>query len=254
MEVSHSNYNYKNSLQRIDEIFNSSDYDYQEHNGIPSRDNLTFKNGYYVDITVVFIDIRGSKELSSAHTRPVLAKIYRAYISEIIAVMKGDETINEIYIEGDGVWAVFNTTSNDEVNRVFETVARISSLIDILNIKLKRKKYSNIEVGIAIEDGESLFMKAGYKGSGINEVVWIGKCVGEAAKLSGYGSRDYDDKRLMISEKVHDMLNDKYQSYMQWSSKRECYQGNIYDEYMNKWVEKNESDWSILLEGVKKWD
>ena len=227
MKVNHSTYNFSNSLDRIDEILNSSDYNYENKNGIPSESSLTFKNGFYIDITVVFVDIRGSKELANKHTRPVLAKIYRSYISEVIAVMKGNSTINDIFIEGDGVWAVFNTTTEKDVQEVFDTTAEISSLINTLNKKLERKKYTPIKVGIGLDYGQALYIKAGYSGSGINEIVWIGKVVGEAAKLSNYGNREWYDKRTMVSKRVYSMLSEHQQSLLEWNSYRECYHEDI---------------------------
>ncbi len=226
MKIDHSEYNFSNSLDRIDEILNSSDYNYEEKKGIPSESSLTFKNGFYVDITVVFVDIRGSKELANSHTRPVLAKIYGSYISEVIAVMKDNTKINDLFIEGDGVWAVFNTTTNEDVQKVFSTTSKISSLIDALNKKLTRKGYSKIKVGIGIDDGESLYIKAGYSGSGINEIVWIGKVVGEAAKLSGFGNRESHDKRTMVTKRVYSMLSEHQKSLLKWNASRECYHGN----------------------------
>lgn len=184
MEATYSPFNFEKSRERISEILDSSNSGYEDHKGIPSRDKLTFTNGYYVDVTVLFIDMRGSKALSEKHTRPVLAKIYRVYISEMVAVLRDNETVSEIYIEGDGVWAVFNTTTKPDVNSVFSTAGKIASLVDTINIKLSRKSYSTIEVGIGIDDGSSLYIKAGYKGSSINEVVWIGRVVGTAANLS----------------------------------------------------------------------
>jgi class 3 adenylate cyclase len=227
MKIDYSEYNFSNSLDRIDEILNSSDYNYEEKKGIPSESSLTFKNGFYVDITVVFVDIRGSKELANSHTRPVLAKIYRSYISEVIAVMKDNSKINDIFIEGDGVWAVFDTTTKIDIQEVFSTTAKISSLINALNEKLLKKGYSAIKVGIGIDDAESLYIKAGYSGSGINEIVWIGKVVGEAAKLSGYGNREYYDRSLMVSENIYNDLNTHQKSLLEWNSYRNCYHGNI---------------------------
>jgi len=142
MKVTYSTYDFNKSLERIDNILDSSDNEYIEHKGVPSEGSLTFKNGFYVDITVVFVDIRGSKELAEKHKRPVLAKIYRSYISEVIAVMKDNSTINDIFIEGDGVWAVFNTTTKKDVQNVFGTTAKISSLINALNKKMLKKEYS----------------------------------------------------------------------------------------------------------------
>lgn len=239
MEASYSHYDYKKSLERIDEILDSADASYEDHKGIPSRNNLTFSNGYYVDVTVVFVDLRESKILADKHKRPVLAKIMRAYISEVIAVMRGDETISEIYIEGDGVWGVFNTTTNEEVNRVFETVGRISSVIDIMNIKLTKKKYTPLSVGIGIEDGTTLYIKAGYKGSGINEVVWVGNIVGMAAKLCNFGNKSSSDEEIMVSERVYNMLEDKYKKFFTWNSVRECYNCSVINVLMNDWVKAN---------------
>jgi class 3 adenylate cyclase len=239
LEASFSTYDYNKSIERIDELLDSSDASYEDHKGIPSRSSLTFTNGYYVDVTVLFVDLRGSKELSNKHTRPVLAKILRAYISEVIAVMRGNTTISEIYIEGDGVWGVFNTTTKPEVNSVFATAFGISSIIDILNIKLSKKKYSTITAGIGIDDGESLFIKAGYKGSGINEVVWIGKIVGMAAALCNYGNRISSDREIMVSEIVYSSLSDHNKNLLEWNSTRGCYHGNVINLAMHEWVKAN---------------
>ena len=235
MKIDYSEYNFSNSLDRIDEILNTSDYNYEEKKGIPSESSLTFKNGFYVDITVVFVDIRGSKKLATKHTRPVLAKIYRSYISEVIAVMKENSKINDIFIEGDGVWAVFNTTTDTDVQNVFRSTSKISSLIGALNKKLAGKGYSKIKVGIGIDDGESLYIKAGHSGSGINEIVWIGKVVGEAAKLSGFGNRELHDKQTMLSKRVYSMLSKHQKSLLKWNAYRECYHGNtIWKPYEKK--------------------
>lgn len=239
MEATFSSYDYKDSIQRIDEILDSSDASYEDHKGIPPRNNLTYLNGYNVDVTVLFVDLRDSTNLSIKHTKPVLAKIYRSYISELVAIMKGDNTISEIYIEGDGVWGVFNTTTKAQVNGVFETAGRISSLIQILNVKLAKKKYSTISVGIGIDDGYSLYIKAGYKGSGINEVVWIGRVVGGAANLCKYGNRTILDRTVMVSEIVYDSLVDKYKGFLEWNAGRGCYQGDIHNISMNQWVIDN---------------
>lgn len=171
MKIEHVRYSYKRSIKIIDHILKSSDNEYKTIKRVPSEKYLTYKNGFYVDVTVLFVDIRKSKELSENHTRPVLAKIYRTYISEVIAVMKGNKTISDVFIEGDGVWTVFNTRNNDEVNNVFNTAVEISSLIDILNLKLKERKYSEIDVGIGMDQGESLCIKAGNYGSSVNEIV-----------------------------------------------------------------------------------
>lgn len=240
MEANYSYYDFDKSRERIDEILAGTDASYEDHKGIPARSSLTFTNGFYVDVTVLFIDMRGSKELSGKHTRPVLAKIYRAYISEMVAVLKDNLCINEVYIEGDGVWAVFNTTTKPEIQSVIDTAGKISALVKVLNVKFAKRGYSSIKVGIGIEDGESLYIKAGHKGSSINEVVWIGKAVGSAAKLCGYGNATWFDGETMISSNVYNNINDTYKSLFSWSNSRACYSGNFVNIAMQEWVAANE--------------
>ncbi len=91
MEAKNSTYNYIDSIERIDEILNSSDNNYEEKKSIPSRESLTFTNGHYVTASALCVDIRNSSSLSEKYTRPKQAKIYRSYISEIVAALKGDE-------------------------------------------------------------------------------------------------------------------------------------------------------------------
>ncbi len=239
MKIEFTKYNFNRSIRVMDSILKSSDNEYREIKRIPSEKSLTYKNGFYVDITVLFVDIRKSKELAKNHTRPVLAKIYRTYISEVIAVMKGNKLISDVFIEGDGVWAVFNTKNNDDVNGVFTTAVEISSLIDILNIKLKERNYSEIDVGIGMDKGESLYIKAGNYGSSVNEIVWIGKVVGEAAKLCNYGNKNILDNRIMVSKMIYSRLDKDSQLFLEWNSDRECYHGNICIAKMNHWIEEN---------------
>lgn len=239
MDASSINYDFSKSLERIDKILATPQGNFTESKGVPAKSSLTYENGFYVDITVVCVDIRGSKSLASKHTKPVLAKIYRAYISEVIAIMQDNDCINDVYVEGDGVWAVFNTITPDDVNGVFYTAFTIASLIDALNIKFSKKGYQTINVGIGIDDSESLYIKAGHNGSGVNEVVWIGKTIGKAAELSSFGNRTDNDKEIMISENVHCNLSEHNKNLMSWNADRGCYHGNVINTALQQWVEKN---------------
>lgn len=240
MESSYSSYDFEKSIERIDETLNSSDSDFSDKESIPNRDTLTFNNGFYVNAAALFVDIRDSKSLNDDHTRPVLAKIYKTYISEVVAVLRGNSNINEVYIEGDGVWGIFDTPYQEDINEVFSTAARVSSIVDILNIKYKKKNYNSITVGIGLTYGSSLYIKAGYKGSGINEVVWLGELVGEAAELCSYGNKTFSDKETMVSNTFYSNLNDDNKNLLEWNQGRGCYNGYIINEVMSEWVKDNE--------------
>lgn len=239
MEASYSYYDYEKSITRINEILDGSDSSYEDKKSIPSRSSLTYSNGYYVSCSALFVDIRKSKELNDKHRRPTLAKIYKTYISEVVAVMRNHSNVNEIYIEGDCVWGVYNTTDKSHIDELLSTAAQVSSLVDILNIRYKKKGYSELTVGIGASYGESLYIKAGHYGSGINEVVWLGELVGEAAELCSYGNKEYYDSELMVSNVFYQNLNEDNKKIMMKHSYRDCYHGNIINKVMNLWVQEN---------------
>jgi len=239
METSYSDYDFSKSIDRINDVLDGSDASYQDKKSIPSRDELTFNNGFSVECSAIFIDIRDSKELNEKHTRPVLAKVYKTYISELIAVLKNHSKISELYIEGDAVWGICDTPFKEDIDELFSVGAQASSLIDILNIKYNKKGYSKLTVGIGISYGSSLMIKSGYKGSGINEIVWLGKLVGEAAKLCSYGNKTDNDSEMMVSDVFYHNLNDNNKELLHKNDSRDCYHGNVVNTLMEEWVKKN---------------
>jgi len=236
MEATYSSYDFLHAVERIDEILDSSENNFPIVKEIPSRDKLTFTNGYYVSASALCVDMRGSSDLSEKYSQPVLAKIYRSYISEMVAVLKGNTQISEIYIEGDGVWGVFDTPHKSDIDAVFSTGAKVASLIEILNHRYRARGIQPIKVGIGMTYGQALYIKAGYKGSAINEVVWLGKLVSDAHTLCSYGNRTIYDKRTMVSKIFHQNLNDHNKGLFEYSYNRDCYHGNIINTKMDEWL------------------
>jgi class 3 adenylate cyclase len=206
-----NNYDVATSDARLKEILDSSE-NFEEVNYIPSRNNLTYKNGYYVNCTSVFIDIRSSSQLPQLHKKPVLGKIYRAYLSECVALMNNDPNCREVVINGDCVHGIMDTQRPQDIDRTFQTAYSLNSLINILNWRLGQKNYTPINCGIGIAYGRALMMQAGFKGSGLNEVIWMGDVVNEASNLCHQGNKN-GRKAIQVSTSVFNFLkkdNTKY--------------------------------------------
>ncbi len=241
MKAKYASYNYLDSQDRIKEILNSSDNNYEKKDSIPDRDKLTFTNGFYVNCSAMFVDMRKSKDLTDKYRRPTLARIYRSYISELVAVLRGHSKVVEVNIEGDCVWGIFDTPTQGDINELFSTAFQASSMIDILNWRFEKKGYDPIEIGIGLDWGRALMLKAGYKGSGINDVVWMGEVVNRAAALCNHGNRTYSDREIMVSEVFRNNLNKDNQSLLQFNSGRDCYHGNVVSTEMNNWLNTQKS-------------
>ncbi|KIM05755.1 MAG: family 3 adenylate cyclase [Sulfurovum sp. AS07-7] len=238
MQTNYIAYDYTKSISRIDTILNEQDTSFPEVDKFPSIDKLTFTNGFYVNATALFVDIRDSSKLINAHNRPALAKIYRSFISEVIAIMNGNTNCKFINIDGDCVSGVYETLYTSDIDSAFVDAARISSLIDILNCKLKKKRITEINIGIGMDYGRLLLIKAGFSGSGLNEVAWMGDTLNTASKLCNKANKEHSYE-ILVSSVIYQNLNDHNKKLLSKIPSQDCYGSNAYFINMNKWVKDN---------------
>lgn len=234
MKANFMSYNFERSLGRIDDILNSSS-EFEEKKEIPKRDSLTYTNGYYVSCTSLFIDLRGSSQLTASQQKRVLAKIYRAYISEMVAIVNGSPLCREVNIVGDCVSAIFETRTSKDVGDVFTVAVEMNSLINILNYKLAKKGYTTIKAGIGLADGRVLMIKAGYSGSTINDVVWMGDAVNQASKMCGKASKEVTSP-IVVTSVVYNNLSDEDKKFLTLKPYDGYYHGDIVITSMKQWL------------------
>ena len=112
----------------------------------------------------------------------------------------------------------------------------------ILNLKLRKKNYQTISVGIGIDYGRTLMIQAGYKGSSINDVVWMGNVVNNACHLANKAGRD-NRKNIVVTNAIYSNLNEHNQSllnsYYDWEQHSSNYEGNVINTSMEKWIDNN---------------
>lgn len=230
-------YDFNKALGRIDEIIDASDSAFEEKESIPAS-GLTFTNGFYVYCTALFVDIRDSSSLTKEHRRPVLAKIYRSFISEMVALMNTSPKVKEVNINGDCVWCVSDTTLKSDIDDMFSLAAKLCSMVDILNYKLKKKGYTTYDVGVGLDYGRALMIKAGHCNSEINDIVWMGDVVNNACHLCNEANNYWSDKRVFLSNIIYDNLNEANKKMCSKDHSRNIYQANIVNILMNDWLEK----------------
>lgn len=238
MEGNYKPYSYAASSSRIREILDQPAGVFEETKSLPSRDKLTYTNGFYSYCSAVFIDIRDSSGLTSKHKRPVLAKIYRSFISEMVAVLNSFANVREVNIVGDCVWAVYNTPYLDDINDVFSIAFQANTLKDLLNHHLEKKGFSSIKVGIGVDYGRALMIKAGYSGSGISDVIYMGDVVNRAAHLAHDAGRGWNPA-IYVGSVFHQNLNDHNQGLLTQhyhSTLGTVYRGNVVRTDMSEWI------------------
>lgn len=207
MDGNYKTYSYVSSSDRIKAILDQPAGAFEETEALPDRDKLTFTNGFYGKCSAIFIDIRDSSGLTAKHKRPTLAKIYRAFISEMVAVLNSTSIVREVNIVGDCVWAVYNTPLKTDITEVFTIASRANTLLKLLNHHYAKKGIDALKIGIGVDYGRALMIKAGFSGSGINEVVYMGDVVNSAAHLAHEAGRGWN-RPIYVGSDIHFNLRD----------------------------------------------
>jgi len=69
-----------------------------------------------------------------------------------------------------------------------------------------------IRAGIGVEYGRVLMIKAGYRGSNINDVVWMGDAVNRASELSSYAGK-FIVPRIYVGSVFHRNLSEPNKTF-----------------------------------------
>ncbi len=242
-------YEYKKSKETIDSILNSPTK-IIEKNFVPSSDSeFTYENGIKAWVGALFVDIVDSSAIFQPPNEDT-ARIIRCFCSEIISILKDDSNYREIGIRGDCVYCIYNSPYQTDLVEIFRHAYRINSFMSMLNKLLLNNNYSTLRAGIGIGCSQDLIIKAGQNGSGINDKIWIGKAVVDAAHLSGVANRN-GISAIAMSPLFYNIIiellckeNAQYKSWIiphssGYYGRVDYYHCNIIETNFTKWIEEN---------------
>jgi class 3 adenylate cyclase len=106
---------------------------------------------------------------------------------------------------------------------------------------LEKKGYTTYSVGVGLDYGRALMIKAGNDGSGINDVVWMGDVVNQACHLGNEANSGYSDMRVFLSNSIYNNLSDRNQKLCTKDVGRNIYQANVVNVKMNNWLKQEKN-------------
>lgn len=235
-------YKYEDSKANIINIL-KSETPIKTKKSIPSDQEFTYENGITCYVSAIFVDIKNSSELFKTKDEK-LARLLRAFTSEIITIFQNFSKYSQIGIRGDCVYAIYSTPNIDDINEIFDIATYVNTFMKMFNKLLAENKYPNIGVGIGLGCDEELVIKAGRSGTGINDKIWIGKAVVDASNLSSIANR-HGYEKIAMNSCFYTNLMDKYKKHLDWFTKvpksnhfeETFYQCNIIKSSFNKWIE-----------------
>lgn len=240
-------YDYLKSKSTIENILLSKTK-IEDKAKIPVSDSeFTYTNGIRTWVGALFVDIVNSSELCKTPNEDT-ARIFRAFCSEIITILKDDSNYREIGIRGDCVYCIYTTQYVVDLVDIFRHAYRINTFMKMFNKLLKSKGFKKIYAEIGLGCDKELIIKAGQSGSGINDKIWIGKAVVDACHLGNTANRNGISAIAMspmFYNEIKESLEKENDGYKTWISAHQSnyytidfYHGDIVETAFNEWIEK----------------
>ena len=212
---------------------------------IPKTSNdLKYNELVEMNLAMLFVDVKGYTDIVKEENPKKIARIMTLYVTEMgTAIRHHGGTI--VSIEGDGLLAAFNENTKDSKNACEKAVCcavTMNTLLDyVVNKRLKDIGYNTIACRYGIDYGRIVIKRAGIRGDGNNELLYIGKATNLAVKNSNFAY----DKQIIISQKVFEMLSSHYKDWnkgWEWNTRSDHKLGNVRAKYVNHWEGTKEAE------------
>lgn len=246
-------YSYLKSKKDINEIFDSK-VDIKKEQQLPASDSdYTYDNGIKTWVASIFIDIVNSTEYftNKQISENVLARIIRAFTSELVKILADIADYHEIGIRGDSVYAIYKARVKTDLLEIFRVAYRVNTFIKMFNRLLAKRNWPLIKAGIGLGCNEDLVIKAGAPRKE-NDKIWIGHAVFDASNLSKVANRNGKSPICMNSLfylNVIELLKKENELYSTWITsassydfKGDFYQCDIIQSDFNEWINNGMKD------------
>lgn len=175
-----------------------------EYTRIPETTQIPIENEIHwlkiKDVTCVFVDMKGSTQLSASVYDKSTAGAYQLFTQTAVEIFHAFQT-PYVDVRGDGVFGLFNF---DQVYRALATAISFKTFADLVFAEKMEEKFG-VKVGchIGIDRRTVLVRKVGLKRvdgrTDRQNEVWAGKPINMASKLAAAG----DAGELLVSDRFY---------------------------------------------------
>ena len=184
--------------REVDRVL-KEDPDIENHASIPDWDAIPLGGKKWLQadsLSCVYIDMVGSTKLQVVKHPKIAAKVYQLFVENMVQSLQ-DYDCEFIDIKGDGGFGLF-VGENSSIKALCAAVTFKTLCQELLADAIKDFK---ISAHIGIDEKHSLFKRIGLRGDWQN-VVWAGKSVNMAAKLSALAS----SQEIAVSSRVMEKI------------------------------------------------
>lgn len=141
---------FRNCKKRVIDILTSKT-SIKEMDSIPSsEDEFTYENGIKTWVGALFVDIRNSTDYFKENKPETIARVMRAFCSEIISILQKDANFRQIGIRGDCVYGIFSAPLIRDLEQILSNAILINTFQKMFQKILLKNSMPTFEIGIGL--------------------------------------------------------------------------------------------------------
>jgi len=196
---------FEESRDRIDQ-FLQEEIEVAEIKTIPEIHDLPFRKGF-IETSVLFVNLRGSLDLTEERGSSTVAKIYKCFINEMVhAATYWNGKIRGF--AGDKIM-LLSDADGRQANRALDIAITMQTIVKhILSPRLEKMYKEEISCGFGIDFGKMLVAKVDTN----NDLVWMGRPANVASKLAD----EAIGGEIIVTDRIYDRLRDDHKKPGWW--------------------------------------
>lgn len=233
-------YDFKKGKKIIEEIINT-ELEIKKKNYLPKSIDLTFNKGYITHVASISIDIRESTPLFKNENKIKIAKLSKAFNSELIKILNTNENVRESRVIGDCSCAIYTAPNIEDVENLYHMASYCNTYVKMLNKILEDNNLPTFKAGIGLGYSEVLLVKSTMEDTVIEDKLWLGDSVIDACKFANISNKG-DYKSIIMSKEFYDIIFSINKNVEKEFEKKydpvygECYTGELIIPEINKWI------------------
>jgi hypothetical protein len=244
MEIIHEAFDFNRQLKDIDDVLSVSGDKVRKFQSIPSLEDIGDLKLFVSVATVVYLRLRRKQDSSLASFEesikngyPVVTFRQHHNAQQIfINLMREHAKCFDFMFFGDDMACVLDTAFQPDINELFEQMAKLNSMLSILNRKSQLIGLSAMEWGIGAHYGEVFVSVQRHLNNDIH-FNWSGLACQTSYELALQAMRNGVDT-IYTSDVFFQNLKDKYKELMH-KEDTSIYTANIINRPIKDWQTEN---------------
>ena len=233
MEILHEIFDFDHSLKDIDDILAVTSEKVRKFSNIPALEEIGDLQLFVAVCTVVYVRLRPKQDMSlatfgeSAFGRSKVVTFRQRVLAQhlFVNLMREHQKCFDFMFFGDDMCCAFDTAFQTDINELFELLAKLNSMLNILSRKSEQAGLPALEWGIGSHYGEAF--------------VAVNRYLTQDERFNWSGLAFHDaPNTIYTSDVFYQNLKDKYKDLMR-KKETGIYTANIINRPMKDWQTEN---------------